>query len=47
LTTPPEFAALMAEGGFTVVEDVGAHDIEARYGLPALNYERMALARKA
>ncbi len=47
LTTPEEFAALVADGGFTVVEDVGAHDIETRYGLPALNYERMALVRNA
>jgi methyltransferase (TIGR00027 family) len=47
LTPAQEFAALVAEGGFTVLEDVGAHDIVDRYGLPAINYERMALARKA
>lgn len=45
LATPTEFAALLSDSGFTVVEDVGAHDIQVRYGLPALNYERMALAR--
>jgi methyltransferase (TIGR00027 family) len=44
-TTPPEFAGLVAEAGFTVVEDVGAHDIEPRYGVRAVNYERMALLR--
>ena len=37
--------ALLAEDGFTVVDDAGAHDIEPRYGQRALNYERMALAR--
>lgn len=44
MTTPAEFAELLAEAGFSVVEDLGARDIEPRYGLPALNYERMALA---
>ena len=47
LPTRNEFAALLAEGGFTVIEDVGAHDIETRYGIPAVNFERMTLARKA
>ena len=47
LPTPNEFAALLAKGGFTVIEDVGAHDIETRYGIPAVNFERMTLARKA
>jgi hypothetical protein len=37
---------MLTEGGFTVTDDVGAHDIEGRYGRRALNYERMALARK-
>ncbi len=46
LTTPEEFAALLAKGGFTVVEDVGAHDIGSRYGIPAAFFERMVLARK-
>ena len=46
LTTPEEFAALLAKGGFTVVEDVGAHDIVSRYGIPAAFFERMVLARK-
>ncbi len=46
LPTPKEFAALLAKGGFTVIEDVGAHDIETRYGIPAVFFERMALARK-
>jgi O-methyltransferase involved in polyketide biosynthesis len=46
LPTRNEFAALLAKGGFTVIEDVGAHDIDTRYGIPAVNFERMALARK-
>jgi methyltransferase (TIGR00027 family) len=46
LPTPNEFAALLAKGGFTVIEDIGAHDIETRYGLPAIFFERMTLARK-
>jgi methyltransferase (TIGR00027 family) len=44
--SPAQFAAMLTEGGFTVTDDVGAHDIEGRYGRRALNYERMALARK-
>lgn len=45
MTNPAELAALLAEAGFTVTDDVGAHDIEGRYGHRAINYERMALAR--
>lgn len=45
VTTSAELVALLGEAGFTVVEDVGARDIGARYGLPAANYERLALAR--
>jgi len=30
-----------------VIDDVGAHDIETRYGIPSVNFERMTLARKA
>lgn len=49
LTTPTraELAELVGSNGFTVVEDVGPHDIEGRYGLRALNHERMALVRKS
>lgn len=43
--TPPDLAELLAEGGFEVLEDLGAHDVEPRYGVPALAYERIALAR--
>jgi methyltransferase (TIGR00027 family) len=46
LTTPEEFAGLLAQGGFSVVEDVGARDIGTRYGIPATFFERMVLARK-
>ncbi|MGO9881870.1 MAG: hypothetical protein ACLP4R_17450 [Solirubrobacteraceae bacterium] len=45
LTTPAQLVALLSEGGFTVTEDVGARDVDFDYGLPALNYERIALAR--
>jgi methyltransferase (TIGR00027 family) len=46
LPTREEFAGLLAANGFEVLEDVGAHDLARRYGLPMVNYERMALARK-
>jgi len=46
LPTPKEFAALLAQRGFTVIDDIGAHDIETRYGIPAVHFERMTLARK-
>jgi O-methyltransferase involved in polyketide biosynthesis len=47
LFTPDEFAALLDDNGFDVVEDVGAEDIEARYGPQAIATaeERIALAR--
>jgi methyltransferase (TIGR00027 family) len=47
LFMPDEFAALLDENGFDVVEDIGADDVEARYGLKALGIanERIALAR--
>ena len=47
LFTPDEFAALLDENGFDVVDDVGAEEIAARYGPPALAIanERIALAR--
>ncbi|HEX2286304.1 MAG TPA: class I SAM-dependent methyltransferase [Mycobacterium sp.] len=44
---PDEFAAVLADNGFDVVEDVGADEVESRYGPPALAIgdERVALAR--
>jgi methyltransferase (TIGR00027 family) len=45
-TTTAELAELVAEAGFEVVEDVGAADIEGRYGVPAANFERIALLRR-
>jgi methyltransferase (TIGR00027 family) len=47
LFTPDEFAALLDDNGFDVVEDVGAEDIEARFGPQAIATaeERIALAR--
>jgi methyltransferase (TIGR00027 family) len=47
LFTPDEFAALLDDNGFDVVEDVGAEDVDGRYGLKALGIanERIALAR--
>jgi len=47
LPTRDEFAGLLAANGFEVLEDVGAHDLETRYGLPMVNYERMVLARNS
>ncbi len=46
LLTPGDVADLLAESGFTVVEDVGPEDVQPRYGLPALSIcnERIALA---
>jgi methyltransferase (TIGR00027 family) len=46
LLSPEEMALLLAEGGFKVIEDLGASDVEDRYGLPAIHHERIALARK-
>jgi methyltransferase (TIGR00027 family) len=46
LLTPDDVAGVLAEGGFTVIEDIGAEDVRLRYGLPALSIcnERIALA---
>jgi methyltransferase (TIGR00027 family) len=48
MLTPNEMADVLTDAGFTVVEDVGPEDVEARYGLPALSIanERIALATK-
>ncbi len=46
LPTSEQFASLVAQAGFEVVEDVGPRDVEARLGCAAMNYERMALLRK-
>jgi methyltransferase (TIGR00027 family) len=47
LFTPDEFAALLGDHGFDVIEDIGAEEVEARYGPPAVSTinERIALAR--
>jgi methyltransferase (TIGR00027 family) len=47
LFTPDEFAALLDDHGFDVIEDIGAEEVEARYGPPAVSTinERIALAR--
>jgi hypothetical protein len=44
--SPDQFAAMLADSGFAVLEDVGAEDVEGRYGLPAMSLgnERIALA---
>jgi methyltransferase (TIGR00027 family) len=46
LLTPGDVADVLAESGFTVVEDIGPEDVQPRYGVPALSVcnERMALA---
>ena len=46
LLTPGELAEVLAEARFEVLEDLGAGDIESRYGLPCIHHERIALARK-
>lgn len=48
LLSPDEFADVLADSGFTVIEDLGSEDVERRYGLPAISIgnERMALATK-
>lgn len=47
LFTPDQFAALLDDHGFDVVEDVGAEEVEPRYGPPAISTanERIVLAR--
>jgi methyltransferase (TIGR00027 family) len=49
LFTPGQFAALLSDHGFTVLDDAGFEDVELRYGVPALSIgcERVTLARKA
>lgn len=47
LVSPSECADLLAGSGFVVTDDVGPHDIQARYGLRALAPERIALAHKS
>jgi methyltransferase (TIGR00027 family) len=44
--SPDEFASVLADNGFDVIEDVGAEEVEARYGTPALAFcnERIAYA---
>jgi methyltransferase (TIGR00027 family) len=46
LLTRDQVASVLAEAGFSVVEDVGASDVERTYGLPAVHHERLAIARK-
>jgi O-methyltransferase involved in polyketide biosynthesis len=46
LFTPDEFAGVLADSGFAIVEDLGLEDIHARYDLEAVNYERISLAKK-
>jgi methyltransferase (TIGR00027 family) len=43
---PSQLGELLRGDGFAVVEDVGPDDIEGRYGLHAINYERVTLASK-
>ena len=46
MLTPHDMRELLSESGFRVLEDVGSADVERRYGLPAISYERIALAEK-
>lgn len=45
-TTPSDLAHLVSAAGFEVLEDVGAPDIEPRFGHCAVNVERIALLRE-
>lgn len=47
--SPEQFAQLLADAGFYVIDDVGAEVSSDRFGQEAgaLGYERLALARKA
>lgn len=47
LTTPEQTAALLAKGGFRIIEDLGADEVTARFGLPCISHERLVLAHKA
>ena len=47
LFTAADFAEILEANGFTVLEDIGAEEIEARYGLATLSFERIALATNA
>jgi methyltransferase (TIGR00027 family) len=46
--TPEQFAHLLAEHGFEVIEEVGFEVVQPRFGLPALSVgnERLVLARR-
>lgn len=48
LLTPVEFADVLADAGFALIDEVGPEDAEDRYGLPALSIadERVVLATK-
>jgi methyltransferase (TIGR00027 family) len=46
LTTPDETGDLLERGGFHVDDDLGALDVNARYGIPCVSHERIVLARK-
>jgi methyltransferase (TIGR00027 family) len=43
--SPSDFADLLSTAGFRVFEDLGPEDVERRFGLSCVNYERIALAR--
>ncbi len=47
LMTPDDVRELLSQVGFAVAEDVGPDDVADRYGLPAMNYERIALAHRS
>jgi methyltransferase (TIGR00027 family) len=45
LLTPDQFADVLADAGFAIVEDVGTDDVEAHYGLPAIGTGNDRIAR--
>ena len=46
LLTRDQLATVLAGAGFTLVEELGASDVQDRYGLRAVHHERLAIARK-
>lgn len=46
-TTPAQLADLVRTAGFRMLEDVGAGDIEGRFGHRAVNFERICLLTNA
>ena len=46
LLTRDQLVTVLAGAGFALVEELGASDVQDRYGLRAVHHERLAIARK-